>query len=499
MLLKKKSGVPQEGEFIELFGPSYAELKRNVATISLSNETKLESISNGRNQERQQNDEEQEHFLKVKVLLQNLNNTVSQRKKRLDAIDCVCAVLDHDISSRHDIELQLGAANVLFQKLVYVMALSQMSVFEPVEKEDPTFLGSLVDDEAEEEVAMLCCALSMVYRANSENLQQSINDIGPSMLPILDYLLDKKVNVLMKPTIKLGSQSPIRAQGSVQSNDLKLPKSEISKFMIVQSITKLLSAFARSGGTNSRQRIIQQKNVLPSMIRIISWRRHNDALHYDFVCEIVAEVFATLGYLAEENEDNQSPAIMLLLDCKGLFDSVLSAAAKDKSSRIRTQASFAMMNLANVPKNRFTDTQQNELLYTLLALMDDTRKGPKKYAGATLFNLAYSQEYGEKLLTHQKGAFLTALERILATDKDKKARSNSAWVIFYLAKGNESVAKRIAARGNLIDCLAKIVKEDDSLVKVPAAKVLRRLSEVVDRNTNCHDILMKALMKAAAR
>lgn len=173
--------------------------------------------------------------------------------------------------------------------------------------------------------------------------------------------------------------------------------------MIVQTILKVFGAGAKTGDVVLKRDMVHQYHFLSSTMRVISWRKHRDASRYEVVTETVAEAFTTMGYLAEDPQECNSYLLLLLIDVRGLVDAVLGAAAKDKSSRIRMQASLALMNLVKAPRSRFTGPQQDNLLYCLLALLDDNKKGVRKYAGATLFNLAISQEYADKIVTHRHG------------------------------------------------------------------------------------------------
>jgi hypothetical protein len=520
--MKDTTTSPLEGMFIHSGGSRASDKKSRVA--EKPREEEIETYTNtrilsdngdGADEDADEDAEEStemKHLSKIQFLLQTLNNTIAQKSKRLDAIDSVCEALDHDNSELHDLELQLGAPNVLFQKLVFVMSINNISLSE---RRDPTaagemstYLGLESDAQArynvDDEMAMLCCALEMIYHASKDQVRQSMDEIGNVMLPILTRFLNFLVQEITSASAVSGRKTQLQDEerGDIASRESTANTEEqdppnASQYMIIQSIIKIFSSFAKAGDPMSRRHMVHQSYLLPTIVRIMFWRRKNKVIGYDIVSEIVADALATIGFLAEDHEECNSHVILTLLDHKGLFDLVLSAATKDRSSRVRTQASFALMHLVTAPKSRFSESQQSELLYTLLALLDDNKKGPKKYAGATLFNLAYSQEYDMQLVTHQQGAFLTALERIVTTDKDKKSRSNAAWVVFYLVKGKPSVAQRVAEQTSLLNSLADVVRGDDSLVKVPAAKALRRLSEMISSDMACHEVLLAALVKAA--
>ena len=86
------------------------------------------------------------------------------------ALQTAIAEFDHDEDWKHDEELDLHADKILFQKL----ALCFLS------------------DPGSEEVAMICTALEMVYRASRQRIALSFSELRESVLPIF-------VNILNQP------------------------------------------------------------------------------------------------------------------------------------------------------------------------------------------------------------------------------------------------------------------------------------------------------------
>ena len=85
------------------------------------------------------------------------------------ALQTAIAEFDHDEDWKHDEELDLHADKILFQKL----ALCFLS------------------DPGSEEVAMICTALEMVYRASRQRIALSFSELRESVLPIFVHLLNQ--------------------------------------------------------------------------------------------------------------------------------------------------------------------------------------------------------------------------------------------------------------------------------------------------------------------
>ncbi len=90
------------------------------------------------------------------------------------ALQAALAELDHEDEQKHDEELDLHADKIIFQKLCYAVQTNRCS----------------------EEVAMLCMALEMVYRASRSRLALSFSEIRESLLPLAVDMLAKPPHIL---------------------------------------------------------------------------------------------------------------------------------------------------------------------------------------------------------------------------------------------------------------------------------------------------------------
>jgi hypothetical protein len=443
------------------------------------------------------------HSVKIQQMLHRVNNTISQKTERIDAIDSICNEFDHFDKSKHNEALYLCADEILFQKLTFAMMTSNQVHSMNIHNNDQ--LCDKTDECHDEELALICCALEMIYRGSRDSTQKSMTNIGMDMAPVLSQLLNQKAIALAKMQVSKSSKTSLRNKDEEVRDELchdfrhvKNVENERVTRAIVTSVTKIFRSFARAGSESQRICLLNnQRDLIGCLYGLITLRKYNKTCKRNEDSEIVADALSIIAFLAENDDENNLQSVLTLVETKGLFSTILWAAAYDKDCRVRSQAAFATMNLVKVPRCSLSENQQIQLLDTLLALFDDVEDEPRKYAGAALFNLACSQEYNLLLASHQNGAFFHAIVRILRKDPNLKSRSNAAWVAFYIFSGKAAVAQMIGNHCELLDALADGVCHDDSLVKVPAAKALRKLADLVTSNMACQGALLAALVKAA--
>lgn len=99
----------------------------------------------------------------------DLNSAIAPAEHRILALQTAIAEFDHDEDWKHDEELDLHADKILFQKLAFCFT----------------------SDPGSEEVAMICTALEMVYRASRQRIALSFSELRESVLPIFVTMLNK--------------------------------------------------------------------------------------------------------------------------------------------------------------------------------------------------------------------------------------------------------------------------------------------------------------------
>mmetsp|Transcript_600 Transcript_600/g.979 ORF Transcript_600/g.979 Transcript_600/m.979 type:complete len:892 (-) Transcript_600:103-2778(-) len=115
----------------------------------------------------QKNDEEESRSDIIKLNLYELNTCVGPKQRRLLAIQATLSELNHLDSKRHDLELELDADKILYQKLTF----------------------SFMVDRANIELGLIASALEMVYRGNRARLALSFGEVGESMLPLFVQII----------------------------------------------------------------------------------------------------------------------------------------------------------------------------------------------------------------------------------------------------------------------------------------------------------------------
>ena len=89
------------------------------------------------------------------------------------ALQTAISEFDHDQDYKHDEELDLHADKILFQKLAFAFHV----------------------DRSSEEIAMICTALEMVYRASRPRVALSFAELRESVLPIFVEMLGKPLHL----------------------------------------------------------------------------------------------------------------------------------------------------------------------------------------------------------------------------------------------------------------------------------------------------------------
>jgi hypothetical protein len=118
---------------------------------------------------------------------------------------------DHDQDYKHDEELDLHADKILFQKLAFAFHV----------------------DRSSEEIAMICTALEMVYRASRPRIALSFAELRESVLPIFVEMLGKPLHLRKQEAL----DAALRAQAEKEDpqNNLYHKHSDTSSYRSGQS------------------------------------------------------------------------------------------------------------------------------------------------------------------------------------------------------------------------------------------------------------------------
>lgn len=364
----------------------------------------------------------------VKRVLVELNKAIGQ-ERRIAAITNACAEYDHWDTDRHNAELQLGSANVL------------------------SLVLSMTEDD--DEIRMICSALEMIFRASTEAVRKSFQDVGPAVLPYLLKSLERCENGMMK-------------------------YADVS----ILNISKLLLYFSRV--PELRVTLAQHEGVLNVMARVVT-------SNLKLECRVLRmRVAANLA----NSDSNKLPMVQY----PGLLDSILKIAALDmKSESSREYAAACLMDLASSPHTQVPMAGNDKLLGTLVKLaVTDEKDETREYAVTSIQNLAFSKENRLRLVSYSSGVVLEALKKSLSVDLNDKTRRRSAGALTNLAC--DETADKMASHEGMIDVLAKVTTGDknNDVQKRSCLALTKIVSSCTFTDAARFDSMMRSLVQASS-
>lgn len=362
----------------------------------------------------------------VKDIIEDLNKAIGHERRKA-AISNACAEFDHWDTEKHNIELQLGCSNVL--SLVLSMT------------EDTT------------EIRMLCAALEMVYRASTEVVRKSFQDVGPDMVPLLLKLLE-------------------RCETDVEKH------SEVS----VLNISKILLYFSRVA--ELRPILARHQDMLETLSRASSARLNPDAR------AMRVRILANLAN-ADDNKD-------ILHSHPGLLDCILKIAAIDTTDTAREYSAACLMDIASSPISQVSMAANDKVLAVLVKLsVQDDKEETREYAVTAMQNLAFAKENRIRLATFTQGVVLEALKKALSTDQNDKTRRRAAGAITNLAC--DETAHIIGGHSGLIDILSRVATHDknDDVQKRSSLALTKIASSWCPEEDKLYEKLIASLINTA--
>lgn len=362
----------------------------------------------------------------VKSIVAELSKAIDQ-ERRMAAITNACAEFDHWDTERHNIELQLGCSNVLCLVL------------------------SMTDNE--DEIRMICAALEMVFRASTEAVQKTFQEVGPSVIPLLLKVLERCEHSMIK-------------------------HAEIS----ITNISKILLYFSRL--SDLRAALAIHDGMLGAVTRVSTSALTPEAR------VLRMRVIANISN-AEENK-------VMMIRYPGLLDSILKIAALDLSESAREYASAALMDLASSSTTQEAMANNDKLLATLVKLaVTDTKEETREYSITAMQNLAFSKENRIRLVTFSDGVVIEALKKALSTDKNDKSRRRAAGALTNLAC--EETSDLMAGHEGLLQMLSKVATQDkNNDVQKRSSLALTKICSTCATGPTHFKILMNSLVIAAS-
>mmetsp|Transcript_5409 Transcript_5409/g.13592 ORF Transcript_5409/g.13592 Transcript_5409/m.13592 type:complete len:1089 (+) Transcript_5409:135-3401(+) len=451
---------------------------------------------------------------KDKQAIKSTKKVIEELKKSIDmsysadkqviALTNACAEFDHLDDSRHNMELQQGAAEILCKILAIILNNAEVEVygssgvanngvkhgiiFKGAGTKDTTATPNVAMSEENEinddALRMVATALEMVFRGQSVYVhsayvkcgsnadhEDAVSGYSPTggLLPLLLRLLN-------------------RAEGLQHGYRMKQHNYEISLI----NTTKVLLYLSRV--PELRIHLARQPVLLNALSRLTSKGMgmtgvvdSNISLPVTEARMIKIRIIANLVNQEENkplllahrfsqgNEQNSSIGDKE----NGLLDALLRVAHMDPNDQSREYAGVALMDLASAPSNQISMTNNEQLLGTLVKMiLLEKNAGIRESAITALQNLAFTKENRIRLVSFKHGVILEALVRALSnTGKDfnEKSRRRSAGALTNLAC--DESARLMGQHKGLLQTLAIVSTKDESPeVQTRAAMALTKLA-----------------------
>jgi len=413
---------------------------------------------------------------------------VFPKEKRLSTIADALLEFDHKNKDQHDVEIQAGAANVLYQKLAFVMHTTPHHHYAPPKKIEATSQTTSRYSEIDHEIAMICTALEMVYRANDSMMKKSYDEIGEDILPLLIRTMNR----------------PFQLYHNAPKNGI--PKDQK---VSIQKITKVLAAFSLI--PSAKYEMAHAPNLLPTLIQIMDTQSSTPPSN----ASLEASYRVGMGHLLTEATRFNAIAIMTnlahadgnklyMMEHPNLMPNLCHVAQSDPNELAQRCSSLALMNLSHGDDSHVPDMTGHEyMLETLWKLLQEDPPEIRRNAAVSLYNLACSDRNADLMARFQEGVLIEALVQVLHPTSSKKSypdklKSSAAETLFNMSCSKQALTTvRMANHPSLLEGLSNTIQSpENSLdVKLFCAATIRRLAEVIEHPMLCLGSLFAALVK----
>jgi len=354
-------------------------------------------------------------------------NKATDQDRRIAAITNACAEFDHWDTEKHDIELKLGSSNVLCLVL------------------------SMTDNE--DEIRMICAALEMVYRASTDAVRNTFEEVGPAVVPLLLKVLERCEHDILK-------------------------HAKVS----ILNISKVLLYFSRV----SELRAIMAKHdgMFHALARVSTSQLDPDA--------------RVLRMRVIANLSNSGENKIMIIRHPSLLESVLKIAALDLSEGAREYASASLMDLTSSSNTQDAMANNDKLLATLVKLaVTDPKEETREYAVTAMQNLAFSKENRARLVTFSDGVVIEALKKALSTDTNDKSRRRAAGALTNLAC--DETANLMIGHEGVLQVLSRVAIHDkNNDVQKRSCLALTKIASSCPIESEHFIVLMNSLVTAAS-
>lgn len=454
--------------------------------------------------------------------LKKSNDAFYPPDKRIIALTNACAEFDHLDDSRHNMELQQGAAIVLYKALALILNKTDKQHNANADETGDYGIGndyevtptsdangnndtdtdidtnmnvatgngkhntisttnmdvSEENDQNDDALRMIVTALEMVFRGQAMYVHTAYDKCGGSAW----------------------YEQPISGQSQSQS-----PTGLLSLLLLLLDRAEGLSNNYRMKPHNAEVALVNTTKVLLYLSRVPELRTHlaKQSNLVDALCRVAnketGSVESNSNSLSAEariarvriitNLVNQEENKPLLLSHRlpntannmegGVLDALLRVAHTDPNDRAREYAGAALMDLASAQSNQIPMTKNEQLLGTLVKMIF-TEKNPstRESAITALQNLAFTKENRIRLVSFKNGVILEALIRALSNNQkefNEKSRRRSAGALTNLAC--DESAGLMGRHKGLLQTLAIVSTKDESPeVQTRSAMALTKLA-----------------------
>jgi hypothetical protein len=324
----------------------------------------------------------------VQRVIDDLNKAIGH-DRRMAALSNACQEFDHWDTQKHDIEISLGAVNVL------------------------SLVLSMTSDTEEVQMRMICAALEMVYRASPSMIHQSYKEVGKPLL-----------SVLLRFLSTCESYSAAAYTTTSNNNNNNTSPTTTNKILITDitllNITKVLLYFSRVPAL--RTSLVQQhQGLLHALARVAATASNVKASSMDNNWSKLSQQqwilpqesrVARIRIIANLANEEENRAVIY----EHVVDALVTLAVLDPSDSAREYAAASLMDLA-AHKQITIDmvTNHPNVLHALiqLTLSNNSKIETREYALTAIQNLAFAKENRDRLITFQGGILLEALKQIL--------------------------------------------------------------------------------------
>jgi len=189
----------------------------------------------------------------ITSFLYGVNEAIFPQEFRLRTLAEALYKLDHRDKQRHDHEIECGAANIFFQKLAFVVGITHGRPKSSSRKG----VATTSEIKSDHEVALICTALEMIHRASDSAIEQSFEEIGRDILPLMVKVIDRAFDP---------EDLSIRQLHG-------LPGVSKDKKIAAQKITKVLSAYSLV--PSAKIPVAHEKKMISSLSKVIDISGYN--------------------------------------------------------------------------------------------------------------------------------------------------------------------------------------------------------------------------------